>query len=421
MALEIGPLLRTISRRPAIWALMVLEVAIGVTAVGTLLLSGAWYGEYGQYPSNLDEPNLVLIATYTPSPAGIEGVAAERAIRERERADRRIVRALPDVEAATWVTSTIVEDRWTYPSLFSVASGPQARAPGTAPDAIAWVTYTDGEVAHALSLKFIAGAMPALAAPVDADDEPALADRPVAALLTRSVAARLFADPRAAVGTHLTSSRAADVVVTGVVEDVTMRMAMVPVPSQTVFLLGGAPIDHEARMIARARPGRRDALVGAVSAALAATAADRVVDVRAFDSSTGTHHRIGLGLLRLLGAFGVVVALIALLGALAATSFLVAQRTRQIGIRRALGATRGDIVSYFLVECAIAAAMGSIIGVAATAALFAVMRHVFHAIRFDFGLMLLALATLWVGTIIATLIPALRAARVPPSVAGRSL
>jgi putative ABC transport system permease protein len=116
-----------------------------------------------------------------------------------------------------------------------------------------------------------------------------------------------------------------------------------------------------------------------------------------------------------------MVAVIALLGALAATSFLVAQRTREIGIRRALGATRREIVTYFLLESAIAGAMGSVIGVATTGALFVIMRQLFHAIRFNFGLMLLALATLWIGTTVATLIPALRAARVPPSVAGRSL
>jgi putative ABC transport system permease protein len=116
-----------------------------------------------------------------------------------------------------------------------------------------------------------------------------------------------------------------------------------------------------------------------------------------------------------------VVALVALLGALAATSFLVAQRTRQIGIRRALGATKGDIVGYFLVESSLAVAMGSVIGVVSTGALFLLMRQVFQDIRFRPGLVALALAALWLGTIVATLIPALRAARVSPSVAGRSL
>jgi len=424
VALDVGPLVRTIRRRPGIWALMVLEVAVGVTTIGSLLISGAWYGEGGQQPSGLDEPNLVLISTYTPSPAGLDPTAAERAVRARERADRRIVRALPDVEAAAWVTSTILEDHWTYPTLLSVVGAAPAAARSSsaaAPEAVAWLTYTDGEVARALGLRFLAGEMPARAVIADADGDPALGERPAAAVLTRCLAARLFGDPRAAVGAHLTSSRIADVPVRAVVEDVTMRMALMPYPRCTAFLIGGAPVDHEARMIVRARPGRRDAAVAAAAEALARASAQRRADVRAFDSTTGAHHRIGFGLLRLLGFFGVMVALIALLGALAATSFLVAQRTRQIGIRRALGATRGDIVTYFLLESAIAAVMGSIIGVVATVALFAVMRTVFHAIRFNFALMLLALATLWVGTIVATLIPALRAARVSPSVAGRSL
>jgi putative ABC transport system permease protein len=412
--LEIGPLMRTVWRRPGIWALMVLEVAVGVTTIGSLLISGAWYGEGGQQPVGFDESSLILVSTYTPSPVGLDSAAAERAVREREREDRRLVRALPDVEAAAFVTSTILEDRWTYPTLLSAAGDVRA------PEAVAWVTYADGDVARVLGLRFVAGAMPAAAAAPDADGDPALAERPVAAVITRCLATRLFGDPRAAVGARLTSSRIAGVPVTGVVEDVTMRMALMPYPQCTAFLFGGAPIDHEARLLVRARPGQRARLVGAVTAALAGASSGRVADVRPFDSSIGAHHRIGLGLLRLLGFFGAMVALIALLGALAATSFLVAQRTREIAIRRALGATRTDIVSYFLVESAIAAAMGSVIGFAATVALFAVMRQVFHAIRFNFALMLLALATLWIGTIVATLIPALRAARVPPSVAGRT-
>jgi putative ABC transport system permease protein len=240
-------------------------------------------------------------------------------------------------------------------------------------------------------------------------------------LVTRCLAKRLFGDPRAAVGAHLTSNRIADVPVTGVIEDVTMLMAMAPNAACTALLFGGAPVDHEARLIVRAQPGQQAALIAAATAALVRAPSDRKFDVRVFDSTTGAHHRIGIGLLKLLGFFGVMVALIALLGALAATSFLVAQRTRQIGIRRALGATRADIVSFFLVESAIAAAMGSVIGIVATVALFAVMRQVFHAIHFSPVLMLVALATLWLGTIVATLIPALRAARVSPSVAGRSL
>ncbi len=101
-------------------------------------------------------------------------------------------------------------------------------------------------MARALGLRFVAGAMPAVGRAVDADGDPALGERPVAAVITRCLATRLFGDPRAAVGARLTSSRIADVPVTGVVEDVTMRMALMPYPQ-----LHGVPVRRRARSITR--------------------------------------------------------------------------------------------------------------------------------------------------------------------------
>jgi putative ABC transport system permease protein len=318
-------------------------------------------------------------------------------------------RARADVEAATSVTSSIVEERWSYSSLFSVGS-PVREAPG-------WVTYADGDLARALGLRVIAGDVPSGPhADADADGE-----RPVAAVITRCLARRLFDDARAALGARLSCEQGRDVPIAAVVEDLSMRMALMPHHRCTAFLFGGAARDRESRLIVRARAGRRAAILADLAGAFAGRSALGYFDVRAFDSTTGAHYRIGRGLLTMLGFFGVVVALIALLGALAATSFLVAQRTRQVGIRRALGATKGDIVAYFLLESSLAAAMGSVIGVVSTGALFLLMKQVFQDVRFRPGLVALALAALWLGTIIATLIPALRAARVPPSVAGRSL
>ena len=413
MSFEIGPVLRTVRRRPGVWALLVLEVAVGVTTIGSLLISGAWYGDAGQRPSGFDEPNLILISTYTPSPPGADPAAAEQAIRAQERADRALARATPGVVAATRVTSTILEDKWSYPSRFlAPAEAPGAQAAG-------WSIYADGEVARALGLRFVAGGLPA--GPDAGEAADGLGDRPLAAVLTRCLAERLFTSPAAAIGARLSSEQGTGVPVIGVIEDVTMRMALMPNHRCAALYFGGSPVDHESRLVVRVRPGTRDAVLAALTQALGRGSASRFAEVRAFDSSTGTHYRVGRGLLMLLGIFGGMLALVALLGVLAATSFLVAQRTRQIGIRRALGATRGDIVSYFLVESALAAAMGSVIGVVATAGLFVVMRQVFQAITFRPGLMALALATLWAGSLLATLIPALRAARVSPSVAGRSL
>ena len=55
---------------------------------------------------------------------------------------------------------------------------------------------------------------------------------------------------------------------------------------------------------------------------------------------------------------GFLVVAVALAGSLALASFSVAERTRQIGVRRALGASRGEIVRYFLLENLILTAFG---------------------------------------------------------------
>ena len=112
---------------------------------------------------------------------------------------------------------------------------------------------------------------------------------------------------------------------------------------------------------------------------------------------------------------------IAQLGALAATSFLVAQRTRQIGVRRALGATKADIVGYFVVENAFMMLAGSLVGLLGTTLLFYVMLRFFPGLAVDVGAIAAGVVLFWSATLAATLVPALRAARVPPSVASRSL
>jgi putative ABC transport system permease protein len=116
----------------------------------------------------------------------------------------------------------------------------------------------------------------------------------------------------------------------------------------------------------------------------------------------------------------VTVGLLALLGALAVSSFLVAERTRQIGIRRALGATRRDVIRYFLVENALATLLGTAVGLLMTACLYLVMRKVFLGIQLSPKLLLLTGALLWIDATLAAMIPARRAAQIPPSVASRA-
>jgi putative ABC transport system permease protein len=212
--------------------------------------------------------------------------------------------------------------------------------------------------------------------------------------------------------------------VRAVVEDVTMRLPFMPYSKCVAFVVGGAPLSHEARMVVRARDGEGAAVSDRVRAALAdgpGRDASVFVEVGPLASSRGLHHRLGRRLSQLLSTYGAFMGMIALLGALAATSFLVAQRRRELGIRRALGGTQADIVGAFLIENVLVLVLGSLVGLAGAALLFVIMQPVLLGLSVDRVQMAWGLGLFWMATLAATLVPALRAARVPPSVASRSL
>ncbi|HVZ75500.1 MAG TPA: FtsX-like permease family protein [Polyangia bacterium] len=402
MRLDVGPVLRTLARQPAVFTTLVLEVAAGVASLTALLLAASWYGVIGAKPTSFDEQNLALVSSYTPG-ADEDAVAAE------QRADLARVRATPGVEAATSVDTSVLDDRWTYPALF--------RAPGSRRHQIGWPVHTDDEAPRALRLAPIAGVMPEPRVGAGRSDD----SGPVrSAVVSICVAKALFGSAPAAIGQTIVSDQTAPVRVSAVVANVTMRVPFMPNAGCVAFLFGGAPRDHEARILARAAPGQRDALVARLADVFAGAAPRRWVDVRALDSDDSQHHRVGHGLATFLSLFGALVGVIAQLGALAATSFLVAQRRRQIGIRRALGATKADIVTYFLVENAFTMFAGSIVGLVGTAGLYVVMRSYFNGLAVDVAAIVLGLVLFWIAALAATLVPALRAARVPPGVASRS-
>ena len=120
---------------------------------------------------------------------------------------------------------------------------------------------------------------------------------------------------------------------------------------------------------------------------------------------------------------GVIVALLIVtaLGIVGLASFWVSQRRRTIGVRRALGATRANILHYFQTENFLLATLGIALGMLLAYAInLFLMTHYelprLPAIYFPVG----AIA-LWLIGQLAVLGPALRAAAVPPVVATRSV
>ena len=129
--------------------------------------------------------------------------------------------------------------------------------------------------------------------------------------------------------------------------------------------------------------------------------------------------RFNMAMIGLFGALGLVIAAVGVYGVM---TYLVAQRTNEIGVRMALGATRGNVVSMILKRAALLMLSGLAIGTAVAYPLssaFQVKRFLFEVEPTDAAIYAVAAATLTLAGLIASAIPARRAASIDPLVALR--
>ncbi|MCE9669665.1 ABC transporter permease [Myxococcus stipitatus] len=125
--------------------------------------------------------------------------------------------------------------------------------------------------------------------------------------------------------------------------------------------------------------------------------------------------------LLLLGAFGAVALLLSVAGLAAVVSYAVAQRTREFGIRFALGATSEDVLGMVLRQAARLAGLGIVLGVLAALGLSQVLAGLVYGVSTLDPLVFGAVALLLLGVaLFASWLPARRASRVDPMTVLRS-
>lgn len=115
------------------------------------------------------------------------------------------------------------------------------------------------------------------------------------------------------------------------------------------------------------------------------------------------------------GFFGFLAALLAAIGLYGVISYTVHQRTKEIGIRMAIGAGRGDVVAMILKEAGILTVAGLVIGTTLALASAQVVRSLLYGLKpRDPLTMVLAVVTLAAVAALASFVPAYRASRLDP-------
>lgn len=246
---------------------------------------------------------------------------------------------------------------------------------------------------------------------------------PLAVLISESLAKRKFPgqDP---IGRriHAGPAKGPWASIVGVVGDV--KQTSLAVGQEDAFYMTAAQgwfADNAMSLVVRTR-GDAAALAPAIKQAIWAVDKDqpivRVTTMNRLVAASAAERRFALILFE---AFGIVALVLAATGIYGVLSGSVTERMREIGVRSALGASRGDILALIVRQGITLTGLGAAIGLSgAVAASHAIVTLLFGVSRLDPITYLGVIALLAGVSVIACWVPAWRAARVDPSIALRA-
>jgi len=183
-------------------------------------------------------------------------------------------------------------------------------------------------------------------------------------------------------------------------------------------------LDVSPYYIVRVRNDQLDAVAAAVSKKLYDTNRLRVIDskdgILRFEEIRAQAYQKDHGMAVAMTMICTALLSITAAGIIGLTSFWVGQRRKQIGVRRALGATRTDILSYFLTENMLISTGGVVTGAILAISVNMWLMSTFEMKRMPVSYVLFGVVILLLLGQISAFAPALRASRLSPIEATRS-
>ncbi|NHQ88849.1 ABC transporter permease [Janthinobacterium lividum] len=171
----------------------------------------------------------------------------------------------------------------------------------------------------------------------------------------------------------------------------------------------------------RAEPGQRDRLMKEAEQAIRTSTSERLlVRTDTLEKHRKARYRADRGLAWMLITVSTLLLLVTASGIVGIASLWVTQRRKQIGVRRALGARRIDILRYFLTENFMITSVGVAAGVVLALGLNQLLVSQLEMARLPPGYLLAGALVFWLLGVGAVYGPAWRAASISPATATRS-
>jgi putative ABC transport system permease protein len=250
-------------------------------------------------------------------------------------------------------------------------------------------------------------------------------DYPKQVIITKALAEKLWPGAPAAGKTMYfgTGEDAQGVQIVGVVERLQTAHVNLKPSSEYSSLIPARLYGNPGVLYAiRAEPGQRDRVMKEAEAALRkSSATPMILRLKAFDQDRQELYRADAALCWMLVTVSVLLLLITCSGIVGMASLWVTQRRKQIGVRRALGARKIDVLRYFVLENFMITSAGVFGGVALGLALNQLLVSKLEMARLPGGYLIGGAVVFWALGILAAYGPAWRAASISPATATRSV
>ncbi|WP_326538407.1 ABC transporter permease [Pseudorhodoferax sp.] len=405
--MDLMPILSTLRRHKTAASLIVIEIALTSAIVCNALHLISTRLAVLNNNTGVAEAELVVM--------GVRGTVQGSNAEELTAQDLAALRAVPGVKSVAVLNQVVYGQN---SSNSGIRLNPQATS-----DRVSAANYYVGEDALAtLGLKLVEGRdfKPeeyVSGAAFDRQERPSLGQ----VIINQALANKLWPG-ETAVGKTVYALGDAPTTVVGVVDQLPH-----PYPARRAderpysMMFPVRPTFRGATYLLRTDPAQRDPVIRAATAALEPIDPTRIVsEGRTLSEMRSRYYAQDRAMVWLMGGVIVALMVVTAFGIVGLASFWVQQRTRMIGTRRALGATRAQIRGYFQLENFMLTSAGIVLGLAGALGLSLWLMRLYEMPRLPLVWLPVAALALWALGQLAVLAPARRAAALPPVQALRS-
>ncbi len=401
--LELGPMLRALMRNKIGALLIALQIALTLTIMVNAIFMMQERNRQMARASGVDEQNTFYLSNTV--------FGENYPLQSNLARDLDQIRKTPGVVAATQINAIPLSGGGWSMGL-QTKPGDDVDGTGTA------VYFVDTQGIAALGVELLAGEN-------FSESDISWRERtsnkwPPKIIITQTLAEKLFdGDWKKALGQTVYFNNHDPMQVTGIVKslqspwngwDNTEHASLVPSQLE----------NKGSRLFIRTEPGRRDALMPQIEKMLADSDKQRIIrNVKTMTETRAESYREHQATNNILLTVIIVLTLITGFGIVGLAMFSINRRTRQIGTRRALGASQWQIMRFFMLENLLISSLGVVLGIGGAIGLNIWLVSTFAMTPLTPGLLLVGCAALLLVGQLAVSYPALIAARISPATATR--